>query len=324
MAGTTSDCTSARPTAGISSGGSPAGTGPTRATPSAARSHAHAAAMPRTTTISADGQVGATRRITTRMHHGAEAHRHGGRVRGGQVREVAPHLPQRVAIGRGDAGELADLADDQHDRHARDVPDEDRLGQVVGHPADLGDPRDQEHDARHDRQHRDEQDPLGRVTAGQGCHGRTGDEGDGALGAHDRARSGGEERIDQHRGDQRVEAGRHRDPCHLGVGHGRGQGQRRDGEAGEGVDPQAAPEYPRTCESSGTSRLGPRVRDGAGRTPAGRGTRRQRHQVEVLRRVARPPAVSGGVWPGSGRLADTGSPICATSFLAHVWIRVSK
>ena len=206
---------SARETSGTANDGSPLGTGPVTDTPWDARSSAQDAAMPRTTSTSAPGM-----RLLILASHDEEHQRQRADHdrRGVGVAEVA-HDVDRLADGAvlvaGDTDQLAELTEDQHDGDSGDVPDQDRLREVVGDPAQAHEPGREEHETHQQGQHRCQRGVLRAPARRKRGDRRRDEQRDGALRPDDHPRRGPEDGIRQDGQQQRVQSGADRNAGQL-------------------------------------------------------------------------------------------------------------
>ena len=219
--------------------GTPGGGGPTRETPWSARSKALAARIETTTATSTAGTFGdqPLERGDDDQAEQADGQRRRHRLAVGQpLGEAGRFRDESVGIDR-EAEQFWELADEDREGEAVHVADLGRLGQQVGHEAQLGDAGEHGHHPDQQREHRGERDGTLRIPIGS-------DDGDDGGGDHGPERGvrpqhqdpgGAEDGVADQAQDGGVQPSDRRQARQLGIGHPLGDQQRRQDQPGDQV-----------------------------------------------------------------------------------------
>ena len=234
--------TSDHPTSGMPNDGRPLGSGPTVATPCAARSQIQLAVIAPITAMSAPGTCGAMRFVTRIVSSTPTVTREGGPADVADVaqrrRELAEGsgeiVPGDRVAGRGvDAEHPADLTARHLDADTGQEADEDRARQEVGEESEPDDACQQQHGGGDEGEQSCQRNvlirPRGRHAGEAGSH----DRGRRRVSPDDEVPRRSEHCEDEHRQQDRVEPGDDRHAGDVGVAHHLGDGERGEREASE-------------------------------------------------------------------------------------------
>ncbi len=142
------------------------------------------------------------------------------------------YLAKEARCFRLAAEHLAHLADHDRDRNAVEQADEDRSGEKIGQTTETQKARRNAENSGEQYQGHGEREVHAAVARGQRCH-HGGDHGaGGCVGTDDQLARGTGERIDDHRQDRGIEAGRRTEAGQLRVGDGHRDGNRGNRKPG--------------------------------------------------------------------------------------------
>ncbi len=223
--------------------GSPLGSSPVTATPSARRSKTATAPMPAITATNAPGTAGATR---PRIRSPATRPRPSKAVGGwpGPDARRAPAAAARTRWPARIAKQLGQLADEDDERDAVQIAGQDRLGQEGGDEAEPGRAGDQVEHAGHQREDRQQGQIPFRVARCERRQAGRDQQAGGGVRTDDQLPRRAEQGIGQQRKDRRVDADDRGHARELGVGEADRQGDRRDRDPGHDVFGQPAAVVP--------------------------------------------------------------------------------
>ena len=160
--------------------------------------------------------------------HADDANDDGEQVRFVEAADELQHLPEELVALELDAEHLAQLAADHDQRRAKDVADQDRLGQEVGDEPQLRHAGEQRQDADQDRGHRGQRGIAHRVAAGQRRNGGGGHDGGRRFGSHDELFGGAKQRVHHHGAESNIQPCDGSDAGEIAVGHRRRHEHRKD------------------------------------------------------------------------------------------------
>ena len=199
--------------------GSPAGTSPTIATPFASRSNTTESDNGANDDDERAGQGAIHAAHDQQRRHADDANGEGEQVRFVEAADELHDLLEELVALELDAEHLAQLAADDDQRRAKDVADQDRLGQKVGDEPQPRHAGEQRQDADQDGGQRSQCGVAHRVAAGQRRNGGGSHDGGRRFRSHDDLFGGAKQRVHHHGAERNIQPGDRGDPGKIAVGH---------------------------------------------------------------------------------------------------------